>query len=313
MPKVSILMATYNCAQFVVQALRSALDQTFRDFEIIVVDDGSTDDTAIRLRQFGDNIRYIYQANSGPSAAHNLALAHSSGQYIAFLNSDDIWAREKLEEQIAYLDTHPEVGIVHTGFYEIDESGNILRIKRSYEKDIIEGNCLLLLFEKRLLQSSVMVRREWLFRVGLLDAWASPSDRELYVRLAASGCVFGYIPTPLWSYRLRRGSVTQASSWRLLEAQAYTYQRYLGWLRRSDVKKDPDLMRSVEKKLDEIRFKLSRHYRIKGQRRRALRTLLPLILKRPWRTKYFVRLASILLPSPLLRKARVTFSGDEKV
>lgn len=295
-------MATYNCAQFIVQAIKSVLDQTFHDFEIIIVDDGSTDDTALRLKQFGDDINYIYQANTGPASAHNRALAYARGQYIAFLNSDDIWAGEKLEKQVAYLDAHPTVGIVHTGYNEIDEDGKIIRVKRSYESNYIEGDCLTLLFEKRLMQSSVMVRREWLFRIGLLDIWADPSDRELYIRLAAFGCTFGYIPTPLWSYRLRRGSFTQSSPLRLLEGQSYSYQRYLAWLRRGDVNKNPELIQIVENNLDEVKYKLTRHYRNKGLRRSAFLAMLRLIMRRPFRMKYYVRLASILLPSALLRE-----------
>jgi len=304
MPKVSVIIATYNCADFVVQAIRSVLQQTFRDFEILVVDDGSTDDTAARLKQFDDKIRYFYQANAGPATAHNLALSHANGQYIAFLNSDDLWAPEKLELQTAYLDAHPWVGLVHTNFHVIDEDGNPFRLNVGEQKANLRGNCLLQLIRTSLLISTVMVRREWLFSIGLLDAWADPSDRDMYIRLLAAGCSFEYIPTPLMLYRIRRGSITQTSLWRILEGQVYTFQKYLARLKRSDVKASPQVTKLVERELDEVKFKLSRHYRIKGQRWDAISMLLPLILRRPWRLKYFARLATILTPDLLLEKIR---------
>lgn len=300
MPKVSVIIATYNCEDYVVQAVKSALAQTYRDFEIIVVDDGSTDDTAARLKEFTEKIHYLYQANAGPAAAHNLGLAHSMGQYIAFLNHDDLWAPQYLDSQVAYLDNNPKVDLVHTAYYEIDEEGRILREKGGKS---LQGYCLSKMFEKNIMsQSMIMLRREPFFKLGLWDIWSDPSDRELYIRLASSGCSFGYISTPLVFYRIRRGSITQRTPWRQLEGQAYAYKKYLAWLKRSDVHIEQCLLNVVQSSLDEVMFKLTRHYRIKSQRRKAFSILLPLVLRRPWRLRYILRFISILVPNKLVDK-----------
>ena len=89
MSLVSIVIPTHNCAQYLGGAIRSALRQTHRQIEVIVVDDGSTDDTVKVVRAFGDAVRYLYQQNAGPSAARNLGLAHARGEYVAFLDADD--------------------------------------------------------------------------------------------------------------------------------------------------------------------------------------------------------------------------------
>lgn len=111
-PKVSVIIPTYNYASFVGQAIRSVLNQTFTDYEIVVVDDGSTDETPNVLAGFGDMIRVIRQENKGGSAARNAGIAAACGKYVAFLDADDQWKPCKLERQVAVLERDPGVGIV---------------------------------------------------------------------------------------------------------------------------------------------------------------------------------------------------------
>jgi len=124
-PKVSIIIPTYNYAHFITEAIQSVLSQTFQDFEVIVVDDGSTDNTREVLAQFGNKIRYIYQENRGLSAARNTGILNSSGQYLCFLDSDDSLLPEKLELQVKLLDSKVDVDLVYTWWYLVDENGNI--------------------------------------------------------------------------------------------------------------------------------------------------------------------------------------------
>ncbi|MCS6319465.1 MAG: glycosyltransferase family 2 protein, partial [Nitrospira sp.] len=114
MPRVSVVIPTYNCARFLGQTIDSALRQAYRDFEIIVVDDGSTDDTQQVVAGYGKTIRYVYQANQGASAARNVALSIASGEFIAYLVADDLWIADKLSRQVEYLDAHPACGFLHT-------------------------------------------------------------------------------------------------------------------------------------------------------------------------------------------------------
>lgn len=113
MPRISVLIPTYNSAAFLGQALESVFAQTYTDYEVIVVDDGSEDDTAAVAAAY-PSVRYIRKEHSGISATRNLAIAEARGEIIAFLDADDLWTPDKLEKQVAYLDAHPDCQLVFT-------------------------------------------------------------------------------------------------------------------------------------------------------------------------------------------------------
>lgn len=114
--KVSVIITTYNRADLVCEAIDSVLNQTFQDFELIVLDDGSTDATQQRLAAYGDRIRYVRQPNAGVNAARNAALSLAQGEYIAILDSDDLWKPYKLAVQVAILDRHPDIVFTYSNF-----------------------------------------------------------------------------------------------------------------------------------------------------------------------------------------------------
>jgi glycosyltransferase involved in cell wall biosynthesis len=120
-PKVSVIIPTYNRADYVSFAVESVLRQSMQDFEIIVVDDGSTDDTPERLKQFGSKIKYIHTHNQGKAPALNIGMQIAQGQYIAYLDSDDLYTNFKLEIQAGLLDHYPDVGFVYTEFSAFDD------------------------------------------------------------------------------------------------------------------------------------------------------------------------------------------------
>lgn len=111
-PRVSIIIPTYNRAHMIVECLDSVLTQTYKDFEVIVVDDGSTDDTKKFINPYLDRIQYIKQENQGNAAARNTGIKEAKGEIIAFNDSDDLWLHDKLEKQVRYLDEHPDVDMV---------------------------------------------------------------------------------------------------------------------------------------------------------------------------------------------------------
>ena len=117
MPHVSVIVPTYNRATYIARAVNSILSQTYRDFEVIVVDDGSTDHTRQVLAAYGDRVRYVFQDNAGPGAARNHGIRLSTGQYLAFLDSDDMWMPAFLEKTVGALDAHPSVDVATTGLY----------------------------------------------------------------------------------------------------------------------------------------------------------------------------------------------------
>lgn len=112
-PRVSVLIPCYNAGRYLAAALDSVLAQTYQDFEIIVVDDGSEDDSAAVAARY-PQVRYFYNAHSGISVTRNLAISKARGEIIVFLDADDLWVPEKLEKQVAYLDSHPECQLVYT-------------------------------------------------------------------------------------------------------------------------------------------------------------------------------------------------------
>ncbi len=125
MPKVSVVVLTHNRRRLLRRAISSILNQTFQDFEIVLVDDASTDNTPEVVRSFGDaRIKYIrHEVNKGEAGSRNTGVTSSSGDYIAFLDDDDEWLPEKLEQQVRLLDSSPsQVGAVYTGFLKIDRS-----------------------------------------------------------------------------------------------------------------------------------------------------------------------------------------------
>ena len=120
MPRVSVIIPTYNSARFVVQAVESVLAQTYSDFEVIVVDDGSTDNTPVALAGYRQKIRYLHQENRGPSAARNAGYRASQGDYVLFLDSDDLIPPDTLERQVSFLNDHPEFGLVYSASQQIN-------------------------------------------------------------------------------------------------------------------------------------------------------------------------------------------------
>ena len=116
-PAVSVVIPTYNRADLVVQAVESVLDQTYISVELIVVDDGSTDATEVRLAPYRDRLQYSKQPNRGVNAARNFGISIARGRYIALLDDDDIWLPSKLDEQVRVLERHPDAGFVFSDFY----------------------------------------------------------------------------------------------------------------------------------------------------------------------------------------------------
>lgn len=127
MPTVSVVLPVYNGERFIGEAIQSVLDQTFRDFELLVVDDGSTDNTETIVRQSKGPLTYHRQENQGAGAARNAGVASARGEWIAFMDADDIWETDKLAKQIEYLQTHPNVSFVYCDMDLIDSQGNLIK------------------------------------------------------------------------------------------------------------------------------------------------------------------------------------------
>lgn len=178
-PLVSVIMPCYNTSRYIGEAIDSVLGQDYPNIELLVIDDGSTDDTPSIVRAYGDQVRFFSQQNSGAGAARNLGLQNARGQYIAFLDSDDLWLPGKVKAQVEHLEENPAVGVVYSRWqpWKPDTSGTFSRRPEtppaSLRPEIVpEGSGWLyngLLFTSMLHTIAVMMRRDTIQQVGLFD------------------------------------------------------------------------------------------------------------------------------------------------
>jgi glycosyltransferase involved in cell wall biosynthesis len=259
-PLVSVVVPAYNSARYVARALQSILGQTYAPLEIIVVDDGSTDDTAGVLAPYRDRIRYFRQANRGPSAARNTGIRHARGELIAFLDADDWWLPEKLERQVPLLRERPKVGVVHSGFEYYDEAtGRHLPSDHFHTVLAHElvGNCYVRLIDGNAINTcTAVVRRECFAQAGLFNeslGWME--DYDLWFRVARA-YEFAFVPQALAVYR-RHGTNTSSQPLRMFQAELAVSCRALV--------ADPELSRAagrerVHRKLFYLASAIGRHY-----------------------------------------------------
>ncbi len=206
MAKVSVIIPTFNRANYICETIDSVLSQTYKDYEIIVVDDGSTDNTKEVISKYNEKIRYFYQENKGVSAARNYAISNAKGEYVAFLDDDDIWLQNKLEKQIDVLDKNPDLGFVCSDTYVIDGSGKIINL---WKRGIHNHETFESLYEADFTFTlTVVARRRCLEEVGFFDETLSISqDYDLWLRLAKK-YAFKHIGSPLAKYRLHAKNVS---------------------------------------------------------------------------------------------------------
>jgi glycosyltransferase involved in cell wall biosynthesis len=208
-PAVSVVIATHNYGRFLPSALDSALAQTFRDLEVIVVDDGSTDDTASVVRPYSRDPRVSYQRTEprGQPRAKNLGIRVSRAPFVAFLDADDIWLPSKLEKQIELFQKDPEVGVVYSRRILIDEEGWELEYS---QPSLYRGWILPRIFRHNFVCfSSSVVRRSVFDAVGAFDEdFALAIDYDLWLRVALH-YRFDYVNEPLVKYRTGHASLSQ--------------------------------------------------------------------------------------------------------
>ena len=202
-PKISIIIPSYNNAKYLREAVGSALKQTYKNIEVIIIDDGSTDNSREVAESFRDpRIIYLWQENEGPAGARNKGIEKTKGEYVAFLDSDDLWEKDKLKKQLDFMEKNPETGMLGTASREMTDDGKI----RGREVFPEENKILqkILIRYNPFIQSSVMARREVFKRVGLYDRrFRESEDYELWLRIAADYKI-GNLKEPLTIKRYKR-------------------------------------------------------------------------------------------------------------
>jgi len=226
MPKVSVVIPTYNRQRLVQDTIDSVLRQTFEDLELIVIDDGSTDDTRRVLQdRYGTRLRYVYQENQGESAARNHGIALAGGEYVAFVDSDDLWHAQKLERQVKVFDADPGVGLVSTQAYWINYQG--LELRKTPDGQGRQGDAISwgeLVLDNVIAGggSSALIRKECLERTrGFDQSIRFGEEWDLWIRIAHDYRVH-QIPAPLVYYRLNPFGTR---SWAPRAAEAETMYR----------------------------------------------------------------------------------------
>lgn len=213
-PTVSIIIPCYNAEKYIAQAIESALNQTFKDFELIIVNDGSTDGSENIINsylQLDDRLQYYFQENNGVATARNLGLRYSRGEIISFLDSDDVWEAENLEVKVKTLRNNKDIHWVYSDLYIADNMLNkVDTMKGGFDGDILNS----LLYRKTdVIQapSGIVLKRECIFKYGIeFDKQTTPSeDWDLCIQISALNFKGKRIEKPLWTYRVLPDSLSR--------------------------------------------------------------------------------------------------------
>ena len=209
MIRVSVIIPAYNGDRYLAEAIESVLRQTYSEYEIIVVDDGSTDNTPEIVRQYGDRINYLFQANQGVAASRNLGLAAARGEYIAFLDQDDVFLPHKLSVQVDLLDRDSNLGLVNSGWQIVDRVGTLKAAVQPWQQipDLSYAN---LIVWKPVFLGAMLFRRSWLERSGGFDSTLSQTpDVDLVMRLAMMGCPAAWVEQTTVKYRQHEANASK--------------------------------------------------------------------------------------------------------
>ncbi|WP_016776038.1 glycosyltransferase family 2 protein [Anaerophaga thermohalophila] len=207
---ISVIIPTFNCAHMIIDTLNSVLASIYPDYEILIIDDGSTDNTREVTKPYlkDHRIQYIYQENKGLAGARNTGILNAQGHYLVFLDADDLITPEKLGIQSQFLVKNPNIDIVYSNsqwFIEDDFNDT-----RPVNFPVYTGNVLdPLIFGNFIHVNSAMVRKKTVMEAGLFDeSLEELEDWDLWLRMALNGSKFGFTPGVLSKVRIRKGSMT---------------------------------------------------------------------------------------------------------
>lgn len=212
-PLVSVVIPCYNQARFLAAAVESVLNQTYRHVEIVVVDDGSSDDTAAVAQSFGGPVKYVYRDNGGLSAARNTGMEHVTGKYVNFLDADDTLLPDKIAPQVELLEADPKLALVYCWYHWTDEAGVRYDVMRKTPHrghvyhELRKGNWMPV--------HTVLVRRSCLEEAGPFDTTLrSCEDWDVWLRIALRHPM-DLVDEPLVEYRNVPGSMSK-NYWRMV-------------------------------------------------------------------------------------------------
>jgi len=229
-PIISVILPAYNCERYIRSAVQSVLDQTFRDFELIILDDGSTDQTAAVIATLADDrIRFVAnEYNLGLVQTLNKGVALAHGRYIARMDGDDISVPERFARQLELLDTNPGIGLVTTTADLIDEEDQSMGTWKDDVRNVSETSIRSFLPKDNcIVHPAVMARTEILRSMPFSQTQAQAEDYDLWLRMSARGVRIAKIATPLLRHRILKRSFTRTRQQNVFWKNARTKLRFV--------------------------------------------------------------------------------------
>ena len=300
---VSVIVPAYNCAATIAETLESVLAQDHGAVEVIVVNDGSKDHTLEVLHGFGDRIRVVDQANAGPPAARNAGIAAARGEYLAFVDADDIWLPGKVSAQVRHLEAHPEVGTVFTEWFvwEVDADGRFstptrfegYRVDDRVDERVSGWIYHQLLLTSELLTSTVMLRRSLAERVGSFDLtlW-NGDDYDYWIRLSREAQITKLASVGVL-YRQLPGSVSRTPKDMNFEYELVT-RALRRWGAAGPDGRTPDAA-VLNQRLEQLQLAHGYAHLKSGKASIAWQVYRDAALQRPWRAGYWLNAARAAL------------------
>ena len=281
LPNVSVVLTCYNGVRWISRAIESILAQTYRDFELVMIDDGSTDNSKEIASSylFDERVRYIYQENKGFSAALNRGIKESSGNIIGFICQDDLWVPSKLELQVKYLHEHKDVDLVHSNYYSIDSKGRLIEVRyvkipcfSSKEKVVKQ-----LFLNNFIGFETVLVKRKCLDKVGFFDeCMVGFSDHDMWMRVAGDFNI-GYLDLPLVKKRQHEFQLSKVRIEDVLKDEFL--------MAKKAIDRYPFLKRVIGKKIASLYYAWGIALLQKGNNKEAKQKFIKAIKCQPWKLK----------------------------
>lgn len=274
-PLITVITPTYNRAQFILDAVQSVVDQDYGNIQHIIVDDGSSDNTKDLINKFIDDdvLEYYHQRNQGQSTARNVALSKAKGEYVCFLDSDNVWLPGKLREQVNYLTHHPDIDIVYGDKITIDEQGeeinrfNMTRYSGYIAPQMLKDNCVSM--------NTAMVRRRCFDELGVMSGKRKVADDyDLWLRFS-SKYKFFYIPKYFAKYRVMKDQISSDKRSRF-ETNEQIIHDFL--------REFPDVVTSRQARdgLSTFYARKARYYASSGNRNTAFRSIFRSLRYKPF-------------------------------
>jgi Glycosyltransferases involved in cell wall biogenesis len=263
---VSVIIAVYNGEKYISQAIESLFNQTYKNVEIILVDDGSTDNTSKIAKQY-DNIKYIYQQNKGQSSARNLGISAANGEYLAFLDADDLYREDKIEKQVKILKENDNIHIVYNDLDVVDENLNYINTLKSEGVFKEREDLLAMILYRQVIQGPIcmMIKRECMNYIKWREEILYASDYQYTIDLAQK-YNFKYIEESLYIYRRHENNLSNL--------RQITFKEETGILKRIGVEKIKSIVYNSNFDFYNKKLLLARIYIKIGEYRSAKEILL---------------------------------------